>query len=85
MPMTAFESAGGALGPPPPAKRPFALSLIFLPVLLIVAPAVNSNGCMQHKKDQQISDSCHDIVYSSDTHMIARCSEVLYKGMQHAP
>lgn len=55
MPITALESAGGAFGPPPPANSPFALSLIFLPALLTVAPAVNSNGCIPCTEGETIS------------------------------
>lgn len=45
MPTTAVESAGGGLGPEPPANRPPALSLAFLAVTMIRSPATNSNGC----------------------------------------
>jgi hypothetical protein len=45
MPMTAVDSAGGGLGPLPPANSPPAESFIFLAVTLTGCPATNSSGC----------------------------------------
>eukprot|EP00882_Tetradesmus_deserticola_P026273 GHRQ01028950.1.p3 GENE.GHRQ01028950.1~~GHRQ01028950.1.p3 ORF type:complete len:111 (+),score=31.16 GHRQ01028950.1:245-577(+) len=45
MPMTAVDSAGGGLGPDPPANSPPAVSPAIFVVTFMDSPTVNSNGC----------------------------------------
>jgi hypothetical protein len=58
MPNTAELRAGGGLGPPAPAKSPFAVSVIFFTAApATVPPATNSMGCRKHDRGQRPLES----------------------------
>ena len=75
MPRTAELRAGGGLGPPVPAKRPPAVSVIFFTAAPATwPPATNSMGCRQQAK---FSCTRFPKEYSKAALMAMRCADAM--------